>query len=143
MKAKDILKIKGPEVITILEDKNLFSALELLVNNKVGALLVLNNNAGISGIISERDIVRIVRDNPDNFKDITVKSVMTKDVVIVEAEDDMDYVETIMTQRRIRHLPVVNSKVLVGIISIGDIVKAQLSHSRFEIKYMREYITGA
>lgn len=142
MKVKDIIKNKGPEVFTISEEKTLWEALKILVNNNIGVLLVLNLDAKITGILSERDILREVYKNPETYRDKLVKEVMTSNLIIVEPDDDIDYVESIMTENRIRHLPVVKEKILVGLISIGDIVKAQLSGSRYENKYLRDYISG-
>ena len=143
MKVSDILKNKGPEVFTIGEDKSLSDAVSILVNNKIGVLLVLDTGAKIAGILSERDIIKESHNNPDNFWKSKVKDVMTKNVIIVEAGDDIDYVESIMTSNRIRHLPVVKNKVLVGLISIGDVVKTLLSESRYDNKYMMDYISGS
>lgn len=143
MKVRDILKTKGPEVFTIGEDKTLNDAIAILVNNKIGVLLVLNNEAKIMGILSERDIIKEAFDKPEICWKSKVGDVMTKKVIVVEAEDEIDYVESVMTQNRIRHLPVVNNKVLVGLISIGDIVKIQLSSTRYDNKYMMDYISGA
>ncbi|OGU11600.1 MAG: hypothetical protein A2X61_16600 [Ignavibacteria bacterium GWB2_35_12] len=143
MKVRDILKTKGPEVFTIGEDKTLSEAISILVNNKIGVLLVLNNEAKIMGILSERDIIKEGYKNPETCWKSKVGDVMTKKVIVVEAEDEIDYVETVMTENRIRHLPVVHNKVLVGLISIGDIVKIQLSSTRYDNKYLMDYISGA
>jgi CBS domain-containing protein len=104
--------------------------------------MVLNEDGKIIGIMSERDILRESFNHPGNYKDILVKDIMSKNVIIVEPEDDIDYIESIMTEKRIRHLPVVNNKVLVGLISIGDIVKAMYGKTQAEIKYLRDYISG-
>jgi CBS domain-containing protein len=141
MKAKDILKKKGPEVFTIGAEKTLFEAQRILITNNIGVLMVLNEDGKIIGIMSERDILRESFNHP-NYKDILVKDIMSKNVIIVEPEDDIDYIESIMTEKRIRHLPVVNNKVLVGLISIGDIVKAMYGKTQAEIKYLRDYISG-
>ena len=142
MKISEILKNKGPEVFTIGEDKTLDEALKILVLNKIGVLIVLNYEGKISGIISERDIIRASYDNPVDYRNLNVSEFMTKNVVIVEPEDSIDYAENIMTQNRFRHIPVINNKRLVGIISLGDIVKAQLTETRFENKYLKDYISG-
>lgn len=142
MKISEILKNKGPEVFTIGEEKTLDEALKILVLNKIGVLIVLNYEGKISGIISERDIIRASYDNPADYRNLNVSEFMTKNVVIVEPEDSIDYAENIMTQNRFRHIPVINNKRLVGIISLGDIVKAQLTETRFENKYLKDYISG-
>ncbi len=143
MKVKEILKLKGPEVFTIGGTKPIFEAMKVLVNNRVGALLVLNDSAKIVGIISERDIVRVAYNEPDKFKEIQVKDIMTKKILVVEPNDDIEYVESVMTHNKIRHLPVVSDKILIGIISIGDVVKAQFKEIRAENKYLRDYIEGS
>ncbi len=142
MKVSDILAKKGPEVFTVGEDKLLMDASHILVNNKIGVLLVLNNGGKIVGVISERDLVRVANQYPDSWHDQLVKEHMTQKVIVCESEDEIDYVESIMTNNKIRHLPVLNKKVLVGLISIGDIVKAQLGKTRTENKYMMDYISG-
>ena len=143
MKAKDILKQKGPEVITIGEAKSLSDAIQVLVNNNIGVLLVINDKAKISGIISERDILRAVKNSPDTFSELKVGEIMTQKVLYADYEDDIDYIESVMTEQRIRHLPVMNNKVLVGLISIGDVIKASLKDKRFENKYLMDYISGS
>jgi CBS domain-containing protein len=142
MKVRDILKNKGPEVFTIGEEKNLYDAMKILVNNKIGVLLVLNAQAKIVGILSERDIIKVCYEDNINFAQKPIKSVMTKDVLVVEFEDDIEYVESIMTENRIRHLPVVSDNRLLGLISIGDIVKSLLKSTQHDNKYLLDYISG-
>jgi CBS domain-containing protein len=142
MKVKDILKNKGPEVFTVGEEKSLLDAMKILVVNKIGVLLVLNGSGKIIGILSERDIIRECYKNPETFSNNKVKDAMTKEVIVVESEDDIDYVESIMTKNRIRHLPVLHEKRLVGLISIGDIVKSLLTSTRTDNKYLFDYISG-
>jgi CBS domain-containing protein len=142
MKIKEILKNKGPEVFTIGMDKTLESAIKILINNNIGVLLVLSEDAKIAGILSERDILHHVFKNPDNYNAIKVRDMMTKKVIIVEPEDEIEYAESAMTNNHVRHLPVVNKGVLVGLISIGDVVKAMLTGARFENKYLMDYISG-
>lgn len=142
MKVRDILNQKGPEVYTISMKKTIRDAIQTLVNNNIGSLLVLDDNAKLAGIITERDILRQSAINPDNYQNMLISDVMTKKLIIVEPEDDIEYVENTMTANRIRHLPVVNNKVLVGIISIGDVVKYQLKEIKQENKYLMDYISG-
>lgn len=143
MKVKDILKQKGPEVFTIGDEKTLQDAVRILTANRIGVLLVLSKEAKIIGIISERDIIRVLDSNPNNWNEIKIKDVMTRQVIVVEPDDDLDYVEQIMTRNRCRHVPVIHNKVLVGLISIGDIVKAMLDETSVENKYLKDYISGA
>lgn len=143
MKVKDILKYKGPEVFTIGEEKTLRDVVRILAANRIGVLLVLSSEGKITGIISERDIVRTLDSNPHNWYEVKVKDVMTHQVLVVEPEDELDYVEQIMTQNRCRHVPIIQNKVLVGLISIGDVVKALSNETNVENKYLKDYISGA
>ncbi|MGB9702921.1 MAG: CBS domain-containing protein, partial [Candidatus Kapaibacteriota bacterium] len=142
MQIKDVLKQKGHEVFTIDEDKTIFQAMDVLVKNQIGSLLVMNEDGNITGIFSERDALRECFKNEGNCKDIIVKNVMSKNIIFAEADDNIDYVMGIMTKNRIRHVPVLKDKVLVGIVSIGDIVKASLNEQQFENKYLKDYFYG-
>ena len=142
MKVSDILAKKGPEVFTISEDKTLQEALRLLVTNKIGVLIVLDHSAKLSGIISERDILTACHKQPMDYRNLNVSDFMTRNVIIVEPDDSVEYVENIMTQNRFRHVPVIKNKMLVGLISIGDIVKTILKEAKEENKYLKDYIAG-
>jgi CBS domain-containing protein len=142
MQIKDVLRQKGHEVFTIDEEKTVFQAMDILVKNQIGSLIVMNENGQISGIISERDALRECFKNEGNCQNITIKNVMTKNIIFAEADDNIDYVMGIMTQNRIRHVPVLKDKVLVGIVSIGDIVKASLNEQIVENKYLKDYFYG-
>ena len=142
MRVKEILSKKGPEVFTIGESKTLESALQVLVSNNIGVLLVLNDSGKFVGIISERDILRQVNSSPDNFLQVKVSELMTKKILYADFDDDLNYIESVMTMNKVRHLPVLREKVLVGLISIGDIVKASLSDKQVENKYLFDYIAG-
>ncbi len=133
-----MIYIKGPEVLTIGAEKNIYDVITSLVTNRIGALIVLNEVGKIVGIISERDI--LIENLKQYGSTAKVKDVMTKDVIIGDPEDDLDYVENIMTKNRIRHLPIIGNKRLVGIISIGDIIKAQSNETKVENRYLKNYI---
>lgn len=143
MKIKDVLSKKGGTIHTIDQNKTIYEALSILVPNKIGSLIVLDNEGKIAGIFSERDALRECYNNPDNFQNIAVGSVMTKSIIVAEPDDDVEYVMGIMTQNKFRHTPIVDkSGTLVGIVSIGDLVKIQLSEKDFENKYLMQYIQG-
>lgn len=142
MKVKDILANKGPQVFTIGEGIPLKQAMDMLANNKIGVLLVITDDGKITGILSERDIIREGSQNLDNLFNKTVGEVMTKQVIFVEPDDELEYIESIMIQNRIRHLPVLQEKRLVGLISIGDAVKSSLNEVRSQNKYLMDYIGG-
>lgn len=140
MKVKDVLKTKGPEVVTIHDEKMIFEAMEVLVKNKIGSLLALDQHGSIAGILTERDILYVSYTKYDVLKTTPVKDVMTTDLFIGEPEDELDAVENLMTENRIRHLPILEKKRLVGIISMGDVVKHQKKVSEFENRHLKDYI---
>jgi CBS domain-containing protein len=142
MTIKEVLRNKGPEVFTIGEERTISDAIKILVNNNIGVLLVLNSDAKISGILSERDIVRVVHANPADFESFIIKEKMTTNVIFIEATDSIEYAQQIMTTNHIRHLPVLDNKILIGMISIGDIVNSLLSKTQVENKYLQDYISG-
>ncbi|MGE5480099.1 MAG: CBS domain-containing protein [Chloroflexota bacterium] len=143
MKVKDILKTKGPHVYTIGEENTLRQAAESLVRNQIGVLLTLSSEGRLTGIISERDILReTVRDGFD-YETIKVREAMTKRIIYVDVEDEIEYIQQVMTANKIRHVPALHNKVLVGLISIGDVVKALITDKEFENKYLMDYISGS
>ena len=142
MKVGELLKQKGSQVLSAQESETIYEALEVMVKQKVGALLVFNESKKVTGIISERDIVRECYKGEKDFKKARVKDAMSKGLVIATPEDDLDYVMGIMTNNRVRHIPIISGGILHGIISIGDVVKAQLHDARYENKYLKEYMFG-
>lgn len=145
MKVKDILASKGTEVITVEQDKTIFEAMTTFASHRLGSLLVLDEKGGIVGILAARDVLMETLRAYDKIKETKVKQVMTKKIIIGYPEDDLKYVQMIMTENRIRHLPIVESKKLTGIISIGDIIKAKLTEFEgyeVENRYLKDYIIG-
>jgi CBS domain-containing protein len=142
MKVQDILTDKGTTVVTTTRDVTLEDACQLLANHNIGALLVVNERQEPEGIISERDIVRMVAVGGQTSLLTSVAEVMSMDIVVALPEDELNYLSNVMTQKRIRHLPVMQDGVLIGIVSIGDVVKAQLHHFEGEALTLRQYITG-
>ena len=141
MRVAELINNKG-EVITVLPEQSIMAAMEKLVENKIGSLVVCDNQNNIAGIISERDVLRSVFEDYENLKSKTVADLMTKNLLVAIPEDDIDYIMGIMTQNRIRHVPVVNKEGLIGIISIGDIVKFQLQEIKVKNRYLEEYMLG-
>ena len=138
----DILAGKGREVISIAPSDSVMHAIEKLTANKIGALLVLDGSE-VAGIITERDVLRIVSGHQDRLHEAPVAEFMSRDVVCAVPEDDLDYVMGVMTEKRFRRMPVMEDGGLVGIVSIGDLVKATASHREHEIRLLRDYISGA
>ena len=136
---KDILNAKGHEVFTISPDVSLASVVERLVQHRCGALVVCEGETMI-GIISERDILRTLAEVTEPLDQVAVESRMTSKVITGSPEDDINDVMGRLTENRIRHLPVLERGRLVGVISIGDVVKAQHDHLTMENHYLMNYI---
>ena len=139
MKVRNILTTKGTTVITVRPEQSLQDAARLLAEYNIGALLVLNEIGQVVGIISERDIIRKVALQADAFSR-PVGQVMTEDVITGLPNDDLVSVMHTMTEKRFRHLPIVEQGELVGIISIGDIVKCQRDQYKGELDTLQTQI---
>ena len=136
MKIRHILATKGGNVITIDGKQTIRQALQVLVKHNVGALLIVNDSNRPVGILSERDIVRLAAKDSNCF-DMLVEEVMTRDLILGVQQDELRAVANTMTEQRIRHLPIVDDDgVLMGIISIGDIVKAERNHFEGEAEVL-------
>lgn len=142
MKVKDILAEKGTRVVTVNQEATVSEALQTFAANRVGSLLVLDDKGGIVGIIGARDALMAVVRACDEIRKTKVKEIMTKNIIIGTIEDELDNVEVVMTENRIRHLPIIEEQKLAGIVSLGDVVKAQLKHVHVENRYLKEYIVG-
>ena len=143
MNVQSIIGGKSPVVATITQTATLRQAIDQLTERRIGALVVSGDGRKIEGIISERDIVRAASTSGPTALDGSVGSVMSTDVVTCSAGDGVDRLMALMTERRIRHLPVVDDRGhLAGIVSIGDVVKARLSELEQENHALAEYITG-
>ena len=140
MTVKDILRTKRINVVTIPPDATVHRAMQTMVTNHVGSLVVTDGQGKVVGIITERDILRECAVRSEQVQTTTVQQVMTQDLIIGVLVDEVSYVMGIMTQNRIRHLPILNGERLEGLISIGDVVKAQLAETEVENRYLREYI---
>jgi CBS domain-containing protein len=143
MNVQSIIGAKGQVVATITQTATLREAVEALTERRIGALVVSGDGRAIEGIVSERDIVRATASGGQGALEGSVGSVMSTDVVTCSAGDGVDRLMALMTDRRIRHLPVVDERGhLAGIVSIGDVVKARLAELEQENHALAEYITG-
>ena len=136
MQISTILATKGSTVVTITPDHTIRDAVKLLAEKRIGAVVVVDAAGHPIGIVSERDIVNAVARNEALFGE-PVQTIMTRDVIIARPGDDTKAVSKTMTVRRFRHLPVMDHHELVGIISIGDVVKAQLDEYEGEIETLQ------
>lgn len=141
MNIASVLATKGVTVHTIHPEQSTRQALVLLAAHNVGALVVVDGVGRPVGILSERDIVREAARN-ESFFSRAVSEIMTRDVVVGQPQDDLHSVGHTMTERHIRHLPVVDEGRLVGIVSIGDVVKAQRDQYAGEVDTLESRILG-
>ncbi len=146
-RAKDILKEKGNIIYTVSPDSTIEEAVNIMNEKRVGALIVINSEGEIEGIVSERDILKHLASSHCEMKKSLVKVIMTpKEKIIVGLpEDTAEYLMGIMTNNRIRHIPIVGGVCkckLEGVVSIGDLVKAVLKDTHFENKLLKDYFSG-
>lgn len=141
MKVADILKEKGTTVRTISPGKTVGQALHSMIENKVGSLIVTKQEDVPVGIITERDILRHIG-SVDTWKETIISEIMTTELIIGFPDDVVEVMMALMTHNYFRHVPILHNKKLAGIISIGDIVKAQLKDIKAENRYLSAYIAG-
>jgi CBS domain-containing protein len=140
-RVSEILRGKGTDVLKIEASATVFDALKKIVELNVGSILVTEGDE-VVGIMTERDYLRKIAIQGRTSHDTLVGEIMSKPLVYVTPETSIEEAMAIMTDRRIRHLPVVDDEDVVGIISIGDLVKFQSKEQSFQIQYLTEYISG-
>lgn len=137
-----ILQGKGNEVVSVLGETPVREAVDLLAERRIGAVPVLKDGA-VAGIMSERDVIYCLRSDGAAVLDWPVERIMTSPAITVEPDSSVLRALSMMTQRRIRHLPVVEGERIVGLVSIGDLVKYRMDKIEREAEAMRDYITSA
>lgn len=142
MHVEGLLKGKGDAVVTITPTSKVGDAVAVLADRRIGALVVSEDGSRVDGILSERDIVRTLAEHGPDLLDHEVASIMTSDVVTCGMATTVDELSSIMTEGRMRHVPVVVDGALVGIVSIGDVVKDRIRDLEVETKTLHEYIAG-
>jgi CBS domain-containing protein len=142
MNVSQILKQKGNRIVSMPEDAMVSEAAAVLAREGIGAVLVLDRSGRVAGIVSERDLVRCMAAHGAAAFNLTVTEVMTRNVVFCRPLDSIDRVMSEMTERRFRHLPVTDNGRLVGIVSIGDVVKYRLMETEAEAESLRQYIAA-
>ena len=144
MKLSKLLEKKSGEIIKIDSQKTVSEAIRLLNSHKIGSLLVMGENKKLQGIITERDILYKCSNNDMNDKAIKVADIMTtqENLIIGTADDTLSYAMRVMINKKIRHLPIVDKDKVIGLLSIGDLLKEVLDQSESEVKLLREFITN-
>jgi CBS domain-containing protein len=143
MNVETILRTKGSAVATIRPDETVGAAVQQLIDRNIGALVVSKDGHSVDGIISERDIVHGLADHGTTLLSLKVAEMMSRRVVTCALSDSVDQLMAEMTNRRIRHFPVVQDGRLRGIVSIGDVVKNRLDEVEYEARSLRSFIAGA
>ena len=139
MRISDVLRAKGDTVVTVTPETDVAALLSVLAEHAIGAVVVSHDGTTVAGIVSERDVVRHLLDS-DDILDGAVSAIMTGEVATAAPDTSLDEMRALMTERRIRHVPVVKDGRLTGIISIGDVVKAAMDQLQFERDQLDTYL---
>jgi CBS domain-containing protein len=140
MRISDVIRRKGDGVVTLRSDATVLQLLEILEKHRIGAVVVSDDGSTVTGIVSERDVVRHLHTDGVGVLDETVAMIMTNDVQICTPQDGIEDLAQVMTEHRIRHIPVVVDGKAVGIVSIGDIVKGRIDELQTERDHLVGYI---
>jgi CBS domain-containing protein len=143
MRISDVLRVKGTQVVTVTPDTTVRRLLEVLAEHRIGAVIVSADGTSIEGIASERDIVRALAKRGAAVMSEPVTAIYTVEVHTVRPDASLEDVMRMMTERRVRHAPVVGDSGLRGIVSIGDVVKGRIDELETERTSLTDYITGA
>ena len=143
MRISEVLRAKGDQVVTVVPDTSVSELLSVLSQHRIGAVVVSRDGAAVDGIVSERDIVRALAERGAGVLAEPVTAIYTADVHIVVPETQTEELMRIMTDRRVRHVPVVVDGVLRGIVSIGDVVKNRIVELESERETLNDYISTA
>lgn len=142
MKVREILRRKGHEVVTVDPGATLLAAMRRLVEHDIGSLVVIDDGE-VTGIVTERDVLRLGAEDPGLLEATSVGDAMTADLIIATPDDDIHYCMEVMTRNRVRHLPIMEGHDLKGIVSIGDLVNNLRKHAEAENRHLKDYIRGA
>ena len=138
---KHLLDAKGHDTLSIGPDASVLDAIKLMAEKGVGALVIMQGDA-LAGIVTERDYARKVILKDRSSHETPVRDIMTTNVLTASNDDNVEHCMNLMTDKRVRHLPVVEDGKVVGIISIGDLVKAVIADQKQEIEHLEQYISG-
>jgi CBS domain-containing protein len=142
MKVREILKSKSGKLVTVVPEANIIRAMQLLIENRIGCLPVIGDNDQLVGIVSDKDVFTAVYNHQEGFARLSVSDIMSTNLIVGIPEDEIEYIAGIMTKNRIRHIPIMERDQLAGLVSIGDVVKHQMSSMEIENRYLKTYIEG-
>ncbi|RBO93874.1 CBS domain protein [Nocardia puris] len=142
MRIAEILRSKGSDVATVAPETTVRALLAVLAEHNIGAVVVSPDGTTIAGIVSERDVVRSLHRHGAALFDTPVAEIMTAEVRTCDLDDHVDRLRRVMTEHRVRHLPVVHGGALVGIVSIGDVVKSAIAELATERQHLVDYVQG-
>ena len=140
MRISDVLRVKGGRVVTVTPETRVDALLKVLAEHRIGALVVSADGVRVAGIVSERDIVRHLHTDGAALLDAPVGQIMTAEVHTASPDESLENLESMMTERRFRHVPVVVDGKLVAIVSIGDVVKNRIGELEFERDQLDSYV---
>lgn len=143
MIVRNILQYKGSKVVSTHPEASIAEAAKMLFSNRIGAALVIDGGNTIVGIFSERDIVRGMAVHGDQVEKMKVADLMSRNVLTCSPNDRLEKLMATMTTNRVRHLPVVEDGALIGIVTIGDVVKNRLEEATMEVSSLRDYVAGS
>lgn len=141
MRIRDILKSKGRDVITVGPDQPVLAAVRVLSEHRIGAVVVRRGDE-LLGILSERDVLNLAAGDPARLSTASVAELMTRDLITGSQDDELNHVMNVMTENRVRHLPIIDDGQLAGIVSIGDVVNAARRSVETENQHLKRYIHG-
>lgn len=139
MLVKNALKQLDKPIITASSQMTIEEAMDLLITNKIGCLPVLDQNNQIVGILSDKDIFHKIHETKGDYKHLKIADIMTTEVVVGIPEDEINTIANIMDSNWIRHVPIVEDNKMVGMLSIGDVNRAQMEHTKIENRYLKLY----
>jgi len=143
MKVRNLLDAKGKDVVSIDAGSSVEDAIRVMNSRKISAMMVTDHSKSV-GIFTERDVVKCYLKNEGKaFKDIMLKDIMTTDLIVAQMDDDLNDIMSVMVEKNIRHLPVVDSGIVIGMLSIRDVIQTQVGKLTSEIHYLKDYITGS
>lgn len=142
MLVRTLLESRPREVITVTRSTTVDEAMDLLITNNIGCLPVMDDKGKLAGIVSDKDIFRKIHQTKGDYHSLTIKDVMTTELIVGLPEDNITYIAGVMNKNWVRHIPIVDGENLVGLVSLRDIIKTQTQDAEIENRYLKLYMGG-